>query len=113
MNKAINDIFLSWESLGKRGEGRGGVGTKRSNIEPKWFNLVQTLLDTMMPEIQNINTIAFQTKLQCQGLSRLVIFGSPLISFHRIMEDKFLFLESTKLLYHKQDSEQISIDISG
>ena len=76
--------FLSWGSLGNRGEGGGGggvVGIKRSNIELKSCNFVQMLLDIAMPEIQNINTIAFQTKLQCQGLSRLIIFGSPLMLF--------------------------------
>ena len=76
--------FLSWGSLGNRGEGGGGgvvvVGIKRSNIELKSCNFVQMLLDIAMPEIQNINTIAFQTKLQCQGLSRLIFFGSPLPS---------------------------------
>ena len=65
----------------QRRGGRGGVvvGIKRSNIELKSCNFVQMLLDIAMPEIQNINTIAFQTKLQCQGLSRLIIFGSPLL----------------------------------
>ena len=41
-------------------------------------NLVQMLLDIVMPEIQSINSTAFQTKVECQGLFRLIFFGSPL-----------------------------------
>ena len=59
------------------GGGRGLFGTNGSNMELDRCNLVEMLLDIVMPEIRSINTIAFQTKVECQGLLRLIIFGSP------------------------------------
>ena len=68
----LNELVCSGES-----EGGGLFGIKWSNIDLDSCNLVQMLLDIVMPEIRNINTIAFHPKLECQDLSRLIIFGSP------------------------------------
>ena len=59
------------------GRGGGLFGSKWSNIELDRCNLVKMLLDIEMPEIRSINSTAFQTKVECQGLFRLIIFGSP------------------------------------
>ena len=85
------------------------VGIKRSNIELKSCNFVQMFLDIAMPEIQNINTIAFQTKLQCQGLSRLIIFGSPLYS----VQEKECLCKGVHFCVHLQEYLQVLRTVSG
>ena len=40
---------------------------ERSKIELKSCNLVQMLLDKVMPEIRNINTLAFETNVKILG----------------------------------------------